>query len=90
MPRAKIDLDFLKDFGEVKSGKVFTFVTKGEKTAYIAGKNVSLQEYKSEFGEGFKIFDEETIKRRHLGKIKCFKKCKTIDEMKKVISKYFA
>jgi hypothetical protein len=89
MARVKIDLDFLKEYGEVKVSKIFTYVTKGEKKAYVSGKNVCLQEYKPEYGEGFQVFDEETIKRRHFGKIKCVKKCKTADEMKNVLTKYF-
>ena len=89
MPRVKISLDFLKDFGDVKVGKIFTYVTAKNKKAYISGRNVCLQEHKPEYGEGFQIFDDVTIKRRHFGKIKCIKKCKTEEEMKNVLTKYF-
>lgn len=83
--------DFLGTFGEVKANKIFTNVVgKNGKTAYISKRRVSLQDYKAEYGPTAKAFSEEEIKARHLGKVKCIVKFKTDDELKEILSKYFA
>ena len=82
--------DFLKDFGEVKINKVYTNVIGTNKIAYVAKRRVSLQDYDKSYGSNVTIFDDKGITNCHLGKIKCRMKFKTDDELKDILTKYFA
>ena len=82
--------EFLADFGDVKNNKTFSIVKSEKKIACISKKQVSLQDYKDEYGgASHKLFSEEEVKRRHLGKIRCIIKFKTDDDLKNILTEYF-
>ena len=90
MSKEPVSQDLLATFGDVKTNKIFTNVVKNGKTAYIAKRRVSLQDFKPEYGTAVKIFTDEEVKTKHLGKVKCIFKFKTNDELKELLTKYFA
>lgn len=86
----KPDRSYLKDFGVVKEFKTYTTIAgKNKKLASVTKRRVTLEDYKPEYGSNVRIFTEEEIKTRHLGKTKCIMKFKTDDELKSILSKYF-
>lgn len=83
--------DFLKDFGEVKTAKIFTSVTgANKKRACVSKRMVLLEDFSQGYSENIKEFSKEEMKRRHLGKFKCTAKFKTAEELKQILTKYFA
>ena len=82
--------EFLKDFGDVKENKTFSIVKGEKKIACVSKKQVSLQDYKLEYGgKSHKMFTEDEVKRRHLGRIRCIVKFKTDEDLKNILTEYF-
>jgi len=82
--------DMLEKFGTVNVAKHHVKIHTKNKTAYVSGKQISLQDYKEEYGPNAKHFSEEEIKRRHLGKVCCQVAYKTDEELLDVLDKYFS
>jgi hypothetical protein len=83
--------ELLKPFGTVEVKKTSTKVTgKDKKVAYVTNRRISLQDYKPEYGTNVRQLTEEKMKKAHLGNVKCVMKFKTDEELKDILTKYFA
>jgi len=82
--------EVMEKFGTVNAGKHHIKVHNKNKAAYVSGKQISLQDFKPEYGPNARHFSDDEIKRRHLGKIRCQVVYKTADDLKGVLEKYFA
>jgi len=87
-----IDKSKLSKFGDVKETKNYLKVyDKSLKKALIMSRCVHLEDSSKTY-EGLKtrIFNEEEIKKRHMGKVKCIVKYSNVDELEKILQIYFS
>lgn len=82
--------ELLKKFGPIKQTKTYVKVTKDKKTACIQKDSIFLMIHRPDFGQNVRIFSDDEIKKRHLGKFKYLMKAKDSTEMMGILDKYFA
>jgi hypothetical protein len=89
MDKAKI-LKVISKFGEVRETKHYIMVyDKSLKKALIMKRSVHLEDADKNYGQKTRIFSNDEIKKRHMGKIKCIAKFDNETELETILTTYF-
>lgn len=85
-----IDKNQLQKFGEVRSTKHYIqVVDKSLKKALIMKRSVHLEDSLKKYGEKMRIYTEQEVKKRHMGKMRCVVKFNEDQEVLNILNLYF-
>ena len=81
----------LNKFGTVKEVKHYIEVADPSfKRALITKRCVHLEDGSKKYSDKMRVYTEEEIKKRHMGKIKCIAKYKNEIQLVEILEKYFS
>lgn len=81
----------LSKFGSIKEVKHYIEVYDPSlKRALITKRCVHLEDGDKKYSDKMRVFTEEEIKKRHMGKIKCIAKYKNDIQLKQILELYFS
>jgi len=87
-----MDRTELAEFGEIKQTKHYVqVIDRSLRKALVMSKGVYLEDASKTYENlQVRIFKIEEIKKRHMGKVKCFVKYHSDDELMKILQTYFS
>jgi len=85
-----MDKEKISKFGDIEeTGSYIKVSDKSFKKALVMKHCVHLEDSNKVYGEKMRVFSQEEIKKRHMGKTKCIVQFSTDKELQQILQAYF-